>query len=273
MVSLEAKAKCCVHDRRGLFEDPTFSAPHPCYVAEVMVSPRRASTRQTRWVLLGSIGMTIVLYVVPCGRLVAWPLVLISTLAHELGHGMAAILVGGTFTSLKIWADGSGLASFAISGSGARQAIVAAGGLVGPAVAAAIFFLTGRTPEAARACLYATGAGLLVAEIFVVRSAFAAVFVAIVIALCWLIGSKGQPWLVQLTVVFIGVQLALSVFSRGDYLFTPIAHTNQGPMPSDTAVIADALFLPYWFWGAVVGVASIAILGWAVLYTVRGSAS
>ena len=37
-------------------------------------------------------------------------LVLLSTLAHELGHGIAALLVGGGFESFVLYADGSGAA-------------------------------------------------------------------------------------------------------------------------------------------------------------------
>jgi hypothetical protein len=231
------------------------------------MSSRKATARQTLWVLLGSIGLTVLLYVVPYGRRLGWPLVLLSTLAHELGHGITALLVGGRFESLKMWADGSGLASFAVAESGLRLAVVAAGGLVGPAVVAAVFFLTGRSPRASRACLAASGAFLLLALIMVVRSLFGFFFVTIVIATCWLVASAGRPWLAQLTVVFFGVQLALSVFSRADYLFTPVAQTERGPMPSDTAQIADALFLPYWFWGGVIGLLSVAILAWAVTTT------
>ena len=52
----------------------------------------------------------------------------------------------------------------------------------------------------------------------------------------------------------------MSVFSRGDYLFTPTADTAKGIMPSDVANIAEELLLPYWFWGAVCGIFSVVCL-------------
>ncbi len=64
----------------------------------------------------------------------------------------------------------------------------------------------------------------------------------------------------QVLAAFVGVQLALSVYSRGDYLFTDVARTGAGTLPSDVAHMADALFLPYWFWGAVCGAFSLAVL-------------
>ena len=60
--------------------------------------------------------------------------------------------------------------------------------------------------------------------------------------------------------VFLAVQLALSVYSRGDYLFTRAAVSSAGIGPSDVAVMAAALFLPYWFWGALCGALSLLLL-------------
>jgi hypothetical protein len=64
----------------------------------------------------------------------------------------------------------------------------------------------------------------------------------------------------QLIVLFVGVQLALSVFSRSDYLFTSVAITATGNAPSDVARMADALFLPYWLWGLLCGGFSVWVL-------------
>ena len=68
----------------------------------------------------------------------------------------------------------------------------------------------------------------------------------------------------QLTVVFLAVQLTLSVFSRSDYLFTDVAHTSNGPMPSDVAVMQQALVLPYWFWGGVCALFSVTVLWFGI---------
>ena len=64
----------------------------------------------------------------------------------------------------------------------------------------------------------------------------------------------------QFTAALLAVQMALSVFSRADYLFTKTAMTSAGAMPSDVAQLADLLFLPYWFWGVVCGAISVGVL-------------
>ncbi len=45
----------------------------------------------------------------------------------------------------------------------------------------------------------------------------------------------------------------------GDY-----AETGADTMPSDTGVIASALFLPYWFWGALCGAFSVTVVALAI---------
>src|SRR5690606_32428044 len=56
-----------------------------------------AARRRTKAALVWSIVLTVALYLVPFGQLIGYPLVLLSTLVHEVGHGLAAVLVGGTF--------------------------------------------------------------------------------------------------------------------------------------------------------------------------------
>jgi hypothetical protein len=74
----------------------------------------------------------------------------------------------------------------------------------------------------------------------------------------------------QLALVFLAVQLSLSVYSRGDYLFTDVARMSGGDMPSDVANMASALFLPYWFWGALCGALSVVVLCVGATLFLRG---
>src|SRR5690242_18611415 len=87
--------------------------------------------RVVRWLFLLSVGITAALYALPGLRFIAYPLLLLSTLAHEMGHGVAALFVGGTFESFVLYADGSGVAHTSGVGSRLGSAIVCAGGLVG----------------------------------------------------------------------------------------------------------------------------------------------
>ena len=46
-----------------------------------------------------------------------------ATYAHEMGHGLTAVIVGGEFEYFKMWADGSGVAMH-LSPGGVRSALV-----------------------------------------------------------------------------------------------------------------------------------------------------
>ncbi len=206
--------------------------------------------------LLSSMVLTGLLYVVPFGKTIAWPLILLSTLAHEMGHGLTAVLVGGDFHKFYLHADASGVAYTSTRGNLANAA-VSAGGLVGPAIVGALFFMMAHR---SRALFLLLGVGLLLAEVLVVRNLFGLAFVGgVAVLFLWLSVAKNEG-LQRIAAYFVGMQLALSVFSRGDYLFTPTAETASGSMPSDVAHMAQALFLPYWVWGALCGAFSILCL-------------
>ncbi len=229
-----------------------------------------ASLKGTRAALWASVALTALLYVVPYGHIVGYPLVWLSTFAHELGHGITALLVGHDFLELRLYADGSGVAMHAGRSGRLAQALVAAGGLIGPAVAGAACFWGTTSIKRARGTLWAGAIiGGLVLVLYV-RSLFGAVFVASLVALMvWMARRGGEA--ARILLAFLAIQLAMSVFSRGDYLFTQHAVTEAGTMPSDTEVMAQALLLPYWFWGLLVGALSVWILLQGVQRAVRSS--
>ena len=108
------------------------------------------------------------LYVIPYGNTIGYPLILLSTLAHEMGHGLAAVVVGGDFHKFYLHADASGVAYTSTRGNLAG-AFVSAGGLVGPAIVGALFFAMAHR---AKALFFVLGLGLVLAEVFVVRNLF-----------------------------------------------------------------------------------------------------
>lgn len=209
-----------------------------------------------RLFLFLSIVITIILYVIPFGQLISRPIVWLSTLAHEMGHGLAAVIVGGKFHQFVMYADASGVATTSYDGR-IDSAIVSAGGLIGPAILGAICFIFATR---SRWLFLFLGLSLIVAEVLVVRNVFGLVFVGVCSFSFLLLAVKGNPFVQQISAYFVGIQMSLSVFSRGDYLFTEYANTSQGKMPSDVAHIAQALFLPYWFWGAFCGMISVLVL-------------
>lgn len=217
-------------------------------------------SHRARWALVGSAAATFALYLIPYGGYIVYPLLLISTLVHELGHGIAAVLVGADFVELKMWKDGSGVAMHTVPDSDGARAFISAGGLCGPAVAAAAMVSAAQNHQWARYALGAFGAALALALVLVVRNGFGAVFCGTLAAACLVVAIRANAHVAQVTLLFLAVQLALSVFSRGDYLFKQYAETAQGKMPSDSQQMADAMGGAYWFWGGMCAAFSVVML-------------
>ena len=233
----------------------------------------RSETQVRRSAIILSISVVVTLllyYVIPYGRVVGYPLILLSTLVHEMGHGIAAILVGANFEQFVMYSDGSGVARWSGDVGRFGRAFISAGGLVGPAIGAGVGFVLGRHEKLSRVTLGVLGVLLLLSIIFVVRNLFGVFFVAVTALIFLGVALKARPWISQVMLLFVSTQLALSVFSRGDYLFTDVARTSQGEMPSDVGQMADALFLPYWFWGALCALVSVGILVLGIRISVRG---
>lgn len=211
--------------------------------------------------------LTVALWQVPYGPQILYPFTLLATWAHELGHGLTALILGGEFHALEMHFDGSGLARWSGSFGAIRRALVAAGGLLGPSVAGVLVLLAARRPRRAPAVLAALSGLMVFVAVWWARSAFAVVFAlafgaAFFAVVRWARGAA--PFVSQL----VGVQLCLAVFRDVDYMFSPGAVVDGVARPSDSAQIAEALLLPYWFWGALVALTAFLVLAvglWATL--------
>lgn len=219
------------------------------------------SNERARKAFVVAVIVTLFLFVIPFGDLLGYPLVLLSTFAHELGHGLAALAVGAKFQQLEIYASAGGVATHSGATSNVARALISAGGLVGPALLAFVLFLAAPRPRLAKWMLVAFGLGCLAVDVVFVRNLFGAIFVGGLGLAALAIAFRTQVETARTVVVFLAIQLSLSVFSRGDYLFMKEANLGGGrTMPSDVQHIAEALGAPYFVWGALIGAFSIAVL-------------
>ena len=178
-----------------------------------------------------------------------------------MGHGIAALLCGYNFIEFHMFEDGSGVA-YTEAGKGRfARGFTAMGGLVGPAVVAAILFVLGRDERKSRITLMVSAVILLISVVLLVRNWFGVLYISVTALVCLLIASKAKPWVSQLAVLFIASQLALSVFTDAGYLFTKTAVLADGSvLPSDVGQMADALFFPLLVLGAFCALFSVTVL-------------
>ena len=221
---------------------------------------RQADGARARAVLAAATAVSILVPFLPYRGIIGYPILLLSTLAHEMGHGLTAMLVGLEFDSFRLYADGSGVAMIGGHDGRLSRAATAAGGLIGPAVAGALWFWLSARARLAQIALMALGVLMLAASALVIRNVFGLAFVGVTGGSLFYVGRRFGAGVAQFTSALLAVQMALSVFARADYLFTRTAMTSAGAMPSDVAQLADLLFLPYWFWGVVCGAISVGVL-------------
>ena len=197
----------------------------------VLTSPIKSPSNKSAWAIFIATALTLILYFVPFLQPVAYPFILLSTLVHEMGHGFAAVLVGGHFDSFQMWPDGSGVALINGHFGAFSKAFVASAGLIGPALVASLCFCFINNQARARFILASFAIILALSLLLVVRNFFGLFFVAFSCGICLFFSlGRGHKY-AQVVLAFIATQLALSVFSRGDYLFTNKAQTSAGLMP------------------------------------------
>ena len=92
------------------------------------------------------------------GRKILYPVRIFVTFLHELGHGLAAVLSGGSVDSIQINTDGSG---WTRSMNGNR-ALTIMGGYLGSAIFGNIIFFIGAKVKAlSKALMYLIAGGML----------------------------------------------------------------------------------------------------------------
>lgn len=215
--------------------------------------------------LFGIALASIVLWQTYLGSLVLYPFTILATWFHEMGHGIGAMLVGSRFEQLLIFPDGSGVAMSLRPADGYRvtDAFIAASGPLGPAIAGGLLIISSRSAKATRTALMVLGAALIVSTVIWVRSLTGWIFLPALGSGILMLALRGsQPWQ-RFGIQLLGVQACISVWRQFDYLFLAGGQIGGSLQRSDTGAIADVLFLPYWFWGALISAMTIAVLWWS----------
>ncbi len=237
-----------------------------------MPSRLAGQDQKQRVALLAGIALaSILLWQTTLGSLLLYPFTILATWFHEMGHGLAAMLTGRGFERLLIFADGSGVAQSLRPADGYRltDALVAASGPLGPAIAGALLIVASRSPAATRNALAVLGVALVVSTLIWVRSPTGwLVLPALGLAIAALALRGSVAWQ-RFGIQLIGVQACISAWQQFDYLFSPGGTVGGELHRSDTGAIADVLVLPYWFWGAMISAAILALLGWSLRLALR----
>ncbi len=227
--------------------------------------------------VLIAVGMVSVLaWQIPNGSLVLYPFTLLATWFHEMGHGLAAIAAGGSFVRLDLFPDGSGLARYTLpadAAGGLRQALIAAGGPFGPALAGAFLIRLSPHVRASRVVLGVLAVVMLASVALWIRAPFGMAMIGTIGAVLVVVAVKASDRVAHFVVNLLGVQAIISTFRQVDYLFTESIEIDGQHMLSDTGRMADVLTMPHWAWAVWIIAVSAVLLAWSLRAAYRSRPS
>ncbi|WP_108789948.1 M50 family metallopeptidase [Erythrobacter sp. Alg231-14] len=214
---------------------------------------RGSKTEQVGRLLL-ALFVVITLPYLPFGAYLTYPFTILTTWFHEMGHGLAAMMVGQEFIQLVIYANGSGFAQFSVDADMSRfsLAFISAGGLLAPTAVGCALIMASAHPKLWRSALWFTAGAIFASVILYVRSPIGYSVLPMVGVLLSLVAWKGSDGITRFVLQFLGVLGAISMRSHFDYLFVEGFMRDGQMMLSDTGQIEAALLLPHWFWAVVI---------------------
>lgn len=237
--------------------------------------PRPQSQSEQVGRLIIAAALVLFLPQLPLGNYLLYPFAILTTWFHEMGHGLTALLLGWQFDRLILFPDGSGVAESYTLGEPGRlsQALVGAGGPLGPVVVGALLILASARHTLWRPALYTLAAAIALSVVIWVRSATGLIVLPLVGALIALIAWRASDGPARFALQFLGVLAGFSMFRDWHYLFTESAVIAGRPILSDTGVIEQALFLPHWIWAILLTALSGLILGASLKFALREDGS
>lgn len=205
-------------------------------------------------IILGLAIASLVLWRVPFIAWVFYPFHLFGTFIHELSHGIAAILTGGSFLKFVVRPNFSGVATT----SGGIDWIIVSAGYVGSAIFGGLLIIISAWGISARAVLFGLGIALGILCVLFVRSLFGIVAGLLFSAVLIAAGTRLSGFWASQVLLFIAIQ---SILDALDSVFDLVKlSTHHRYVLTDAQIMAQKTFLPAVFWAVLWSGISLAVL-------------
>lgn len=168
-----------------------------------------------------------------------YPLRLFTTYIHEAGHGLAALLTGGSVIGFAVSADGSGVATTA---GGARWLILPAGYLGTAFFGSLLFLIINRFPRLSNGVAMALGVGLILFSVLFARPDETMIPLALTIGVfagmgMILLSLRAPHWITMLVLNVLAVTAALEAVLDLRYLMSNTG-AARGVIVNDVAAFS-----------------------------------
>lgn len=203
--------------------------------------------------------ISVLLWQFELGRLIFYPFTVLGTWFHEMGHGLMALLLGGSFHKLEIYSNGSGeaLTSGGYFLGSIGNGLVALAGPIGPTIAGAAFIISSKTEKASKTALSILTVLLIGSSLYWVRNWFGTPVILFFGLISLFALLKGSVKFQQNLILFLGIQACISVYMSISYLMMKQFPRNGEQLMSDTGNMELYLLLPHWLWGGIIVFISI----------------
>lgn len=220
-------------------------------------------------IILAAVVIVYFLWNVRALGFILYPLRLFVTYVHEAGHGSMALLTGGHFNRLEVFADGSGQASTA----GGISALILPAGYLGAAIFGAVLFYLVNRWHYSRTLSVILGLWLIAFSVLFGGLLTTAFFVGIgfgviLIALGWKATTGINTLVLNVLAIMTGLNAVLDI----SFL---IGHSDAslGVVRNDAAAFSAevAPLIPPAIWALLWTGLALAILGASVWYSLAHS--
>jgi len=213
---------------------------------------------------MGAFILALIIWNIPQLSFLLYPLRLFVTFVHESGHGLAAIISGGTLNGFQVYANGTGITST----SGGNPLLILPAGYIGAAIFGSVLFYIANTVPYPRTISVILGLLLAVITLFYTGGPSVALIVGgLGSVLLILLGRRGGRGLNLIVLNFLGLMTALNAVLDLVYLIGA-TDSRLGDVRNDAAAFSAAIspLIPPAVWAALWALIAIAALALAVYY-------
>ena len=208
---------------------------------------RESFTRDGRLLIITL--LIIICMNIPIIKWILYPFTIFSTWIHELCHGLAAILTGGSISKIMIYPDTSGLAYTAASPN--RRGFIASAGYQGTAIIGCLLLLFRRTKRGPRTGTMIIAVMMILSACIWIRNIFGFIFIFIFGII--LVGSawKLPSTYIKNVYIILAVTCTLNAITSVKDLFGSNYVVNGTTSSTDAHTMSDVVGGSYILWAVL----------------------
>jgi hypothetical protein len=202
---------------------------------------------------------------IPVLRWLFYPFRLVTTLVHELSHGLAALLTGGRFLQFTIASDSSGLAT---SDGGWRWIVIPAGYLGAALFGGLLLLVTNRSqPRGRRLLAISMGLFFVLVTLLFARGLTAILVSGVTAAALLALGVYGPSLWLTFGLNLLAIQCSLNALDS----LAGLVRISSGPFmaPTDAQSMATLTHIPAVLWAVLWSLTALALLAGSVYLSLR----